>query len=54
MVKKEKIPPSSPPKETQLDLTVKTPTSRKTKLYDTWELENLGTYEALKKMISFS
>lgn len=54
VVKKEMVPPFLPPKKTQLNLTVKTPISRKRKPFDAWDIENIGTEEALMKLISFS
>lgn len=54
VVKKEKILPLLPPKRTQFDLVVKPPASCKRKPSDAWDLENLGTYEALRRFISFS
>lgn len=54
VVKKEKILPLLPPKRTQFDLVVKPPASCKRKPSDAWDLENLGTYEALRRLLTTS
>lgn len=56
MVKKEKFASSLPPKRAHIDLTVKTPSSLKRKTVEARDLrlENLGSVEALKKLVSFS
>lgn len=56
MVKKEKISPFLPPKWAHIDLTIKTPSSRKRKTYEDTDLilENLGSKEALKNLVSFT
>lgn len=55
MVKKEKFASSLPPKRAHIDLTIKTPSSRRRKTVEATDLilEDLGPKEDLKKLISF-